>query len=748
VMIAAMVFISVFAFPAPIFAQTGGAGETEGVEISADDRTPVVVDSEGIVVTATRTQKSVRDAPGAVTVITGEEIEAEPAISVPVLLNNIPGFYSRLGNDFSVFGTSTVRGISGDRFLMMLDGVPVSDPRGGENLTEGIGAGTISRIEAVRGPVSALYGSAMSGAVNIITKMPEKRVFDINTSYGSAFVSGEANRNVVTTNLSYGDKLFDRFSFLLNYNLSRTDGFANQDTTAGTKPGSSDSYPYVPYEESTDTAGKTRYIIGDWGDKAVKREGVSAKLQYEFLPDMLLKFNFLRTYIDVSNGFPHYLNGDEVKTKDGYHSYFSMGYGTPWSRTKYFYNASFETPFAGFWTKLNFSVQDTPQYDQFYTTSGEANNGGGYVNSIKSQSYFTDWQITSPQFFLQTLTGGVTYKHDSADASYNMLNYWRDKFSETGALRSYVTAESGGKTESIGIYLQDEIDILNNLSVYAGARFDWWYVHDGYTNDTATGGTGITDYDAKSKWTVSPKLAVVYSPVKITTVRVSGGRAFSAPSISNLFTSYGKYLANPDLEPEKTWSWDAEVTQNLWKGAVVNAGYFENYIDDLIASNTSNETGDVYKINIGKAETRGIETGFSQELFGFVTLKADYTYTWTKVTKDITPNIEGKELTYTPKHIFNACADIKYAGINFYLGARYASKAWTTAANTDTVNGVSGSIDPYFLLNAKVSYDFTKLAGVRLTPYFAVNNMLNQHYYESSYKAPGASWTLGLDAKY
>lgn len=123
---------------------------------------PMAVDE--IIVTATKGGKAVEDAPGSVTVITKEEIEKRPSISMSTLLNSIPGFSFRRNNDFTTATPgATIRGISGNRTLVMLDGIPMMAPRTNEIQLDGLSPTTLQRIEAVKGPMSALYSSGMAG---------------------------------------------------------------------------------------------------------------------------------------------------------------------------------------------------------------------------------------------------------------------------------------------------------------------------------------------------------------------------------------------------------------------------------------------------------------------------------------------------------------------------------------------------------------------------------------------------------
>jgi outer membrane receptor for ferrienterochelin and colicins len=85
----------------------------------------------------------------------------------------------------------------------------------------------IERIEVVKGPSSALYGSdAVAGVINIITKrIPKKATGSAGVLYGWYKVKekgktkpSDDGRNISKTYVSYGDKISDRFGYLLHYN--------------------------------------------------------------------------------------------------------------------------------------------------------------------------------------------------------------------------------------------------------------------------------------------------------------------------------------------------------------------------------------------------------------------------------------------------------------------------------------------------------------------------------------------------
>jgi len=129
---------------------------------------------DNIVVTGTRISDVIEDIPNATTVIGLDEIEARGDSGVMDLLRDLPGVHvvqpSGQGGVSRVF----IRGSSQELVMILLDGVRVNDPndtRGSAFDFSTLNLNDIERIEIVRGPQSAVYGSdAMAGVINIISK--------------------------------------------------------------------------------------------------------------------------------------------------------------------------------------------------------------------------------------------------------------------------------------------------------------------------------------------------------------------------------------------------------------------------------------------------------------------------------------------------------------------------------------------------------------------------------------------------
>lgn len=131
-----------------------------------------------MVVTATRSSVSLADAPAAMTVITAEQIRARGATNLLEALRGTPGITLN-GRQVGGRKTLSIRGAEDRHTLVLIDGRRISstdDTIGHSDYQYGwVGIEQIERIEVVRGPMSALYGSeAIGGVINIITRQAQR----------------------------------------------------------------------------------------------------------------------------------------------------------------------------------------------------------------------------------------------------------------------------------------------------------------------------------------------------------------------------------------------------------------------------------------------------------------------------------------------------------------------------------------------------------------------------------------------
>ena len=128
--------------------------------------------TEEVVVSASHIPIAISQSANAISIIDSKKIKNRAALSVSDLLRDVPGLaVSRSG----VLGSATqirVRGAEANHLLVLIDGVEANNPAQGDELNWGtLAASDIERIEVIRGPQSAMYGSdAVAGVVNIISR--------------------------------------------------------------------------------------------------------------------------------------------------------------------------------------------------------------------------------------------------------------------------------------------------------------------------------------------------------------------------------------------------------------------------------------------------------------------------------------------------------------------------------------------------------------------------------------------------
>lgn len=141
------------------------AGDTVSVVI---DLMPSRLDLPDVVVTGTTRERGADDAYRPTAVVAGEELQRHLESSVPATLERVPGVAAQYNGPGAT--TLSIRGMGGDRVLMLEDGQRTGDLYASASdhgvMLESI---TAERMEVVRGPAGLLYGSnALGGVVNVI----------------------------------------------------------------------------------------------------------------------------------------------------------------------------------------------------------------------------------------------------------------------------------------------------------------------------------------------------------------------------------------------------------------------------------------------------------------------------------------------------------------------------------------------------------------------------------------------------
>ncbi|MFN3297612.1 TonB-dependent receptor plug domain-containing protein [Caldimonas sp.] len=131
---------------------------------------PLAAALDTIVVTGTRTERSVEDTPVRTEVVGPEELRRTHARTLKEALENLPGVQLREIHGKSGYELS-MQGLGSDQVLVLIDGLPLTASTGSTVDLSQYLLTDVQRIEVVKGAASAQYGSsAMGGVVNVITR--------------------------------------------------------------------------------------------------------------------------------------------------------------------------------------------------------------------------------------------------------------------------------------------------------------------------------------------------------------------------------------------------------------------------------------------------------------------------------------------------------------------------------------------------------------------------------------------------
>lgn len=695
-----------------------------------------------MVVTATKTAKIVSEAPASVTVVTAKEIENKNAHRVDEALAGVPGvsIQSLSGEQPSNYmNRITLRGIPGYyRTGVLVDGVSINNAfSGGVNMSA-VPIDDIKQIEVVPGPFSSLYGGAgMAGVINIITKTPDKRDISIKGEGGS--------NNFKSLNFGYRDKLSDILGISLSYGRKESDGSVS-DYVTKTLGGTSAGTAVTGWQKTNTSTGSTTYIIGDKGKEAWEQDNYGAKFFVKLSPvsKLILDTSYLthqtkdgqgNTYL--SNAGVPFTNGtaliDGNDTTVRATDFLKTTNGEDLTR----YSGTYETQLASdLKLKANLSYQNNEYWYTSITSNATNTSGPGTVADIPAKKIDGDVQVSFPVSSNQYMVVGASANSSTLHKKVKALANWREK-DNTGAVSDW----ADGNSQFMAAYVQDEIAISDKLTVYGGARYDRWTT-DGAIN---IGGT-LNNYDTRTSSAINPKASAVYKLDQGTIIKGAIGKAFRAPNLSDMYSTYGTstiYWSNPDLKPETVVTAEIGAEHEFKTGTLLRATYYRSDISDLIYSTTSGANR--YKFNAGTAETEGIDLEARQKLPGGLTAFVNATFVSSTITENsVRPTSVGHQIPYQAEKMANIGLEGSHGPWSGSIIGSYTGKMYSSDDNSDTFNNVPGAYDPYFAANAKISYKIDKSLMASLS----VKNMFDREYFGGTSKADGRSVNLGLGFKY
>jgi outer membrane receptor for ferrienterochelin and colicins len=282
-------------------------------------------------------------------------------------------------------------------------------------------------------------------------------------------------------------------------------------------------------------------------------------------------------------------------------------------------------------------------------------------------------------------------------------------------------------------YAQDEAQLLEDLTLTVGGRFDFQTV--GLTGETGQ---------------INPKVALSYRATQATTLRASFGQGFRVPSLPEAFVSAGSTglmaVPNKDLKPEKSWSYEVGAKQTLGGIGALDISVFRSDYNNLIEPGlyTEGETILIQWRNVTKARVQGGEASLYNSFFdGGLNTNLGYTYVY---PQDLTAN---DILKYRPRHIFYANAHGQAGWFTAAVDFRYVSRV--ERIDEELVDlGVIPDGDvrvPIYVTDVRVGADI-RLVGVPLNVTVSVNNIFQHRYVELIGNImPPRNYVLALGAR-
>jgi len=587
--------------------------------------------------TAAKYEQTINEAPASVSVITSEDIARFGYRTIAEALMSIAGLYISYDRNYTYLG---IRGFSrptdyNDRVLLLLDGHMINDGYYGSAPIDnqlGINMASIDRIEIVRGPGSALYGTgAVFAVINIISKKGDT-INGINVS-----VDGGSYRWIEGSLLA-GSKFENGFEYsfsALGGDSKGRDQFYPEYNDPASSDGVSRKLDWERYHSFTSTLSYQNYSLT--GFMVSRRKGIpTAAFDMTFNDDraqtldeqQFLEMKYNRTFgSDINIALRSYYDG---------YDYRGVYPGTPFSR--------------------------------------DANN----VKSIGGELQLR-WDMSASN----RITGGGEY---------------RDNFQDKYILMDADTTEYSKDVPntSFSLYLQDEIQLRENVMVIFGIRRDAYSIAGN---------------------PVSPRVSVVYNLFTTSTLKFLYGEAFRVPNVyEKYYEDVGSnWVTNPALKPERIrtyeFIWEQHFLHSIFGRFSLYNYAMNNLIDPIIDSTTSTEQFE----NISHVRSTGIETAFKIYLKSGVHGYLNYSYQY---STDINT---GVKLTNSPSHIAKA-------GVGYQL-TDYVRAAIEMMYESNRLTVYNTTTDPYFLTNLNLSI-LPPSGHLR-------SSLLIRNVFDVSYQTPG-----------
>ena len=646
--------------------------QIEKIQISADADQAYVIHSAS---SATKTNTSLKEIPQSIQVINAQVIEDQQALTISEALRNVSGIVTNNTLVAPVYESVLVRGFKGD---FMQDGSNLYLNTGDrESLVN------VERIEVLKGPNAIIYGgnsgSPEGGAINLVSKMPEKEAFgriDITTgSNGLIQPAFDINQPIndsflfrMTGEYTKSESKIDVLE-RKTYNINPTFKWLINPNTALTLQGKISRWKGQDYQGLPATGTVT-------GDFKIDR---NLFIGDQNLPDTTSDLNSIAAILDHKFNDIWSLNAKVRSANSDVDERIQLfGGNTP--------DIAPST-----WFLFN-----TRMYQQQQDRSISADLKGEFSSQNTKTTVLmgAEYSKLKDEGFMDNMMMGNAY----------MVDFTNPVFSQP-----YVDENADmwiGKVEkkTSGVFAQVQHSMYGNLHLLGGVKLA--KIEVDFTDNF-----GADDLTEKTK--LLPRAGIVYDLNPNLSVFASYSQGIRGQGWAN-------YTSTP--KPTETFQKEAGLKFEVFKELSGSMAVFE--IDRKNVGIADPAMGGMTQIPDGEEESKGFEIDLTWQPNSSLSVLANYAHTNTTYTKDASATIlAGNRKAGVPENSGRVWANYKVMqgrtnGLSFGAGVYAQSDAMITGKNDFKAPG-------FYTVDAKIGYALKQYEAT-----LNVKNLTDNDYFE------------------
>ena len=618
--------------------------------------------------TATRTDTPLRDLPQSVQIIPQQVIEDRQATSLEEIVTTSSGVTFSGDN----FGRSINIGIRGfNNTAILRDGFRVYN-RFAQGIPE---TANLERVEIVKGPSSVVFGeSEPGGLINLVSKQPLSEPF-------------------YNLQLQLGNDSFVRFPVDLSGPLTET---ANLNYRLNT---------LYQYEESFRDL-----------DNGFERFFVAPTLAWQIADNTDLSFNLEYTNetrpVDLgttlSGGEPADIPRERILNNPsdrGEREFINTGY-----TFEHRFNRDWKISNAFRYISNNFGQKDNETVAVPVLFNENTNVlTRTFTQQEREEDSFTLYTNVEGNFATgkieHNLLFGIDLNHSQTDlstrfdpfplnsdnpnlTSINIFDPDYDAFPAPNPEAIDFFNNDDVTNDRLGIYLQDKIDLLDNLILLAGLRYDTF-------DQTITNNLNNTEVSQNSD-AVTPRIGIVYQPIEAISLYTNYSQSFNPKPFL-----YNRSADGSLLEPESGEGFEVGVKADIVPNRLAaTVAYFNITKENVVTEDAFNP---FLAVVTAQQQSQGIELDLIGEIQPGWNIIASYAYIDSEITEDNNPDLIGSRFPNIPENSAGLWTTYEIQqgdleGLGLGIGFNYVGERQGGLPN-------SFEVDSYFLTNAALFYN-------------------------------------------